>query len=110
MANGHARYLRSNMTDAERKLWRRLRYSSLGYRFRRQHPLGAYVVDFICLDRKLVIELDGGQHNMPPGIEHDARRTAWLNEAGYDVIRFWNTDVLTNIDGVLETILAKLKG
>ena len=110
MANERARNLRTNMTDAERKLWSRIRRSALGHRFRRQHPLGPYVVDFVCLDRRLVIEVDGGQHNSPDGIEKDQRRTAWLNDAGYRVLRFWNTDVLKNMEEIVETVFAALEG
>ncbi|PKP72417.1 MAG: hypothetical protein CVT83_00180 [Alphaproteobacteria bacterium HGW-Alphaproteobacteria-5] len=108
MANEHARHLRREQTEAEAKLWSRLRRDALGHSFRRQHPIGPYIVDFVCLDLKLVIEADGGQHNEIRAA-HDAKRTAWLEERGYEVIRFWNPDILRNIDGVLETILDVLE-
>ncbi len=95
------------MTDAELRLWSRLRGDQLGgYRFRRQAPMGAYIVDFVCLRARLVVELDGGQH--ATAAERDERRTAWLESRGFKVLRFWNTDVLRNPDGVLETISASL--
>jgi very-short-patch-repair endonuclease len=102
----HAAPLRRNATDAEAALWLELRGRRLeGFKFKRQWTLGAYIVDFCCLERRLVVELDGGQHNEA----RDARRTAWLEGLGFRVIRFWNNDVLTNMDGVLETILLTLK-
>ena len=107
MANERARRLRRNQTDAEARLWSRLRRNALGVSFRRQHPLDPYIVDFVCLEARLIIEADGGQHNEERA-EHDARRTAWLREHGYDVLRFWNNDILSNTDGVIEVILGKL--
>jgi BirA family biotin operon repressor/biotin-[acetyl-CoA-carboxylase] ligase len=107
MANERARALRRNLTDAERKLWHALRRDALGVNFRRQHPIGNYIVDFVCLDRKLVIEADGGQHAEAQAA-HDAARTAWLEQQGYEVLRFWNTDILTNIEGVVDVIRSKL--
>ena len=86
----------------ERRLWRALRELPTESRFRRQHPIGPYVVDFACPSRKLAIELDGGQHALRP--ERDALRTAELARRGYRVIRFWNNDVLTNADGVLSLL------
>lgn len=97
------------MTDAEKRLWGRLRKEALGYDFRRQHPLGPYVVDFVCLERKLVVEVDGGRHNLQPGLESDALRTGWLNERGYKVLRFWNNDALLRTDDVIETIWHALR-
>ena len=103
MASESARRLRANMTEAERKLWALLRRKQLqGFRFRRQVPLGRYVADFACMSAQLVVELDGGQHT--ERTEHDERRTAWLKSVGYRVLRFWNGEVFTNADGVLETI------
>lgn len=100
-----ARRLRRNQTDAERYLWFKLRNSRLGgLKFRRQMSLNGFVVDFCCPDAKLVIELDGGQHAQQS--EQDSRRTKNLEESGYFVLRFWNNDVLRNIDGVLEEILS----
>jgi very-short-patch-repair endonuclease len=102
-----ARRLRRAMTDAETVLWRRLRDGQLdGIKFRRQVPLGGYVLDFYCEAEKLVVEVDGGQHADNPG--PDAVRTAWLESCDCRVIRFWNHDVLQNVDGVLETILMTL--
>jgi very-short-patch-repair endonuclease len=100
-----ARQLRRNATDTERILWRALR-EKLPYKFRRQHPVGERVVDFACPARKLAIELDGGQHAEQAAV--DAVRTTELAEHGYRVIRFWNNDVLENLDGVLESIRASL--
>ncbi|MBS7459040.1 endonuclease domain-containing protein [Coralloluteibacterium stylophorae] len=98
-----ARTLRRNMTDAERRLWSRLRANQLaGHRFRRQHPLGPYIVDFACIESRLVVELDGGQHLDSPA---DARRDAWLRQHGFHVLRFWNDDALLRTDAVLEHIL-----
>ncbi len=82
-------------------MWRALRDSALPYKFRRQHPVGRRIADFACPARKLVIELDGGQHADSVG---DATRTAEFTTHGYRVIRFWNSDVLENLDGVMETI------
>jgi very-short-patch-repair endonuclease len=92
------------MTDAERKLWHALRNRQLdGLKFRRQHPFGRYVLDFLCEERRLAIELDGGQHTA----DGDVSRTAWLSDRGIRVLRFWNNDVLSNLSGVLETISAE---
>ncbi len=108
MTTARARHLRRNSTDAERRLWSKLRHRQIdGFRFRRQAPLGAFYVDFICLERKLVIEIDGGQHAIEQAA--DDRRTAWLEQEGYRVIRFWNNDVLSNTEGVVETIAAALR-
>jgi very-short-patch-repair endonuclease len=103
-----ARSLRVNQTDAEARIWSRLRNRGLGgARFRRQIAVDPYIVDFICTDRKLIIELDGGQH--AEQVEADAERTRFLEARGYRVLRFWNNDVLTNTEGVLEVILAELE-
>jgi very-short-patch-repair endonuclease len=103
-----ARRLRSNSTDAEQHLWHRLRSRQLaGFKFVRQGPIGSYVVDFVCREHRLIIELDGGQHATDP---RDRIRELWLRERGYTVIRFWNNDVLRNIEGVLETITNALHG
>lgn len=77
-----------------------------GFKFRRQHPIGRYIVDFVCLEEKLIVEADGGQHNEST---NDSARTAWLASKGYRVIRYWNNEILTNTDGVLEAILVALK-
>ena len=100
-----ARQLRRNQTDAEKVLWQKLRtLRCQGGRFRRQHPIGSYIVDFCCLEASLIIELDGGQHNEVPVLEADANRNQWLKERGYTVMRFWNNDVLSNLEGVISAI------
>jgi very-short-patch-repair endonuclease len=102
-----ARRLRRDQTDAERKLWLRLRDRRLnGWKFKRQVPIDRYVADFCCPDGRLIIELDGGQHS--ERTEADAKRTAVLESCGYLVLRFWNNDVMKNMDGVLEEIVATL--
>ena len=107
MANERARALRGNLTDAERRLWNHLRRKQIdGHRFRRQVPIGPYIADFVCLDAKLVIEVDGGQHN--DNAHNDARRTALIEAQGFRVLRFWNNDVLGNTEGVLEVIRQSL--
>src|SRR3954468_22693330 len=99
--------LRAEMTDAEKKLWRHLRGRQLECRqFRKQVEIGDYVVDFCCLKARLVIEVDGGQHDARAA--QDEARTKWLNAQGYRVIRFWNNEVLQNIDGVLQEIVRVL--
>ena len=101
-----AKTLRSNMTDAERKLWSHIRDRQLlGFKFVRQLPVGPFVADFVCREADLIIELDGGQHAENA---RDDQRTAALAQHGYAVLRFWNSDVLTNIDGVLEAIAEHL--
>ena len=105
-----ARRLRRDQTDAEKTLWTRLRSKQLkGAKFRRQQPIGPYIVDFIDFDSRLVVEIDGGQHNEEKMINKDEDRTMWLIERGYQVLRFWDNEVLQNIDGVLEKILTTLK-
>jgi very-short-patch-repair endonuclease len=94
--------LRVNMTDAEKKLWRALRSRNLALKSRRQVPLGPYVVDFVCLDSKLIVEVDGGQHATSAT---DGRRDQYFADRGYRVLRFWNNDVLSNLEGVLASIL-----
>ncbi len=99
-----ARQLRKNSTRAERKLWRYLRSRSLaGYKFVRQEPIGPYVVDFVCRERRLVIEVDGGQH---ADNARDVVRERWLVAHRYRVLRFWNNEVVENIEGVWDTIFA----
>ena len=102
----HAAPLRRLATDAERLLWSRLRDRRLGVKFRFQHSLGPFVADFVCLQRKLIVEADGGQH-IP---QADRARTAYLRKCGFRILRFWNHDILENIDGVVETILIILEG
>ena len=90
------------MTDAEQRLWYRLRAHRLsGASFRRQFPIGRYIVDFVCLDARVIVELDGGQH--ADSIK-DAARDGWLRSQGSKVLRFWNNDVLSNTNGVVQTI------
>ncbi|MBN2494101.1 MAG: endonuclease domain-containing protein [Deltaproteobacteria bacterium] len=103
MRRDRARQLRKDMTDAERALWARLRRRQvLGRKFRRQQPLGEYIVDFVCLEPKLVIEVDGGQHAQME--DYDAQHTAWLEGQGFQVLRFWNHEVLAELDAVLQAI------
>ena len=100
MASIKARELRVFSTDAERRLWSALRRRRLqNYKFRRQHPVGRFILDFACVEHRLVIEAHGGQHG---GSADDERRKGWR------VIRFWNNEILTNIEGVTDTILAEL--
>ena len=104
-----ARQLRRKQTDAEKALWFRLRNRQLeGVRFRRQQPIGPYIVDFVAWERKLVVEIDGGQHDEEEVMRRDEARTAWLKDKSYEVLRFWNNDVLSNLEVVLETITAAL--
>ena len=98
------------MTDAERVLWRELRSRQLaGYKFRRQQPLGRYIVDFVCLEKRFVIELDGGQHARNDQACYDSQRTLWLEENGYRVLRFWNHDVLQSIEAIKQAIFHALQ-
>ncbi len=110
MANQRARSLRKRMSDGERKLWHRLRANQVeGLRFRRQHPIGSYIVDFVCLEKLLIVEVDGGHHAEPEQIEHDRRRDHWLSTEGYRVVRIPSIDVFQNIDGVMDGIWAELQ-
>ena len=107
MPNENARRLRRDATDAERRLWSALRDRRLsGYRFRRQFPIGRFIVDFACTKHRLIVEADGSQH---ADSESGRERTAWLEEQGWRVLRFWNNDVLTNTNGVVETVLKELQ-
>ncbi|MHB1381499.1 MAG: endonuclease domain-containing protein [Thermoleophilia bacterium] len=102
-----SRNLRKNSTDAERILWRRLRARQLaGYRFRRQQPVGKYIVDFVCFEKRLIIEVDGGQHAEQAAA--DSIRDNWLESQGFLVLRVWNNDAISNTDGVLELILSTI--
>ena len=104
---GRARQLRKTQTDAELRLWKLLRNRGTAeYKFRRQHALGSYFLDFVCLEKKLVIEVDGSQHFAQ--IAYDEKRTAWLVQSGYRVLRFWDNDVLTQTDAVMQTIFDAL--
>src|SRR5260370_36278070 len=103
MPNENARRLRRDATDAERRLWSALRDRRLsGYRFRRQFPIGRFIVDFACTKHRLIVEADGSQH---ADSESDRERTAWLQEQGWRVLRFWNNGVLTNTHGLFQTVL-----
>ncbi len=103
-----ARDLRRNPTAAERKLWDALRRRQIdGHRFRRQEVIGTYIVDFVCRPARLIVELDGGQHDARASA--DAMRTGDLERLGYRVLRFWNDDVLRNMEGVLQTITKALR-
>lgn len=98
--------LRNHATDAERLLWQHLRGQQLGAKFRRQHPFNNYVLDFVCLERKLAVELDGGQHS--EAIAEDEARTRELQTAGFRVLRFWNNQVFQETEAVIETIMAAI--
>lgn len=110
MAETRAQTLRKTATDAERILWSALRdFKRFGLHFRRQAPIGRYIVDFACHRSKIVVELDGSQHAKGQAIEYDSKRTAFLNSRGYRVLRFWNTDVIENLHGVCDAIHAAAK-
>lgn len=103
-----AKRMRTDATDAERKMWQMLRAGRLqAHKFRRQQPLGDYIVDFVCFERRLIVEIDGGQHL--DNVESDALRTTWLESQGYRVKRYWNHDVLKQPDAVTEDILRALE-
>ena len=100
-----ARKLRKNLTSQEKILWQLFRnHQFYGYEIRRQSPIGKYIVDFVCRKKKIIIELDGGQHNSPDNILADAERTIYLESKGYKVVRFWNNEVTNNIDGVYKKL------
>ena len=101
-----ARDLRKNSTDVERHLWYHIRANRLGFKFKRQAPIGEYIVDFVCLEKRLIIELDGGQH-MDNKI-YDMKRTDWLMAHGFKVLRFWNNDVFQQTSSILEVIMNAL--
>jgi very-short-patch-repair endonuclease len=102
-AGARARTLRQNMTDAERQVWQILRAQQMkGHRFRRQVPIGRYIADFVCHEARLIVEIDGGQHDrLSP---REAERSGFLQNQGYRILRFWNNEVVANLDGVHETI------
>jgi very-short-patch-repair endonuclease len=106
MLTTFARKLRQDPSDAEKYLWRKLRGNNLGVKFLRQAVIGRYIVDFACFEKKVVVEVDGGQHCQS---QQDMARDAWLSSQGFKVLRFWNNDVLGNRDGVLEEIEKYLK-
>ncbi|MDD4962614.1 MAG: endonuclease domain-containing protein [Gallionella sp.] len=103
----YAKTLRSHQTDAELQLWYHFRaHRFLDFKFKRQKPIGNYIVDFVCLEKKLIVELDGGQHGGQ--MQYDQVRDAWLRDQGYQVLRFWNNDVMQQLESVLEAILIAL--
>jgi very-short-patch-repair endonuclease len=105
-----ARELREEATRAERALWWRLRDRQIrGAKFRRQHPIAEYIVDFVALEHRLVVELDGGQHAVEPIQSRDAERTKKIEAEGFRMLRFWNPEVLDNLEGVLEEIATWLE-
>ena len=108
MTTSRARQLRARQTDAERKLWFLLRDRRLnGAKFRRQVPIGKYIADFVCQEAKLIVELDGGQHE--DQVEYDTARSEWLAGVGYRVLRIWNNDLTENEEGVLTAIYNELE-
>ena len=109
MANQIARRLRKTLTPQEVKVWNHLRsWRKRGFHFRRQAPRKGYIVDFVCLKHGLAVEIDGGQHNLKAHADADEKRDLTLERAGFRVLRFWNSDVDSNLDGVLQTIDAAL--
>jgi very-short-patch-repair endonuclease len=110
MANERARALRKSKTSAEVKLWRELRaLKPRGYKFRQQAPVDRYIVDFLCLSHRLVIEVDGATHGTQEEIAQDRRREAFLRAQGFFVLRFWNSAVYENTEGVMDMIVATLE-
>lgn len=103
-----ARALRNNPTEVEKLLWRQLRMWQLdGYKFRRQQPIGNYIVNFVCFEKRLIVEVAGGQH--AEQTRYDAERDDWLRAQGFVVLRFWNNEVVDNIEGVTEKIYQSLQ-
>jgi adenine-specific DNA-methyltransferase len=106
MKHEFARKLRREQTHAEHRLWSALRNRHLGdHKFRRQQPIGPYIVDFVCFEARLIVELDGDQHDRPEAIAYDALRTAFLKSRGFRVLRFWNRDMDQSADSVVHAIL-----
>jgi very-short-patch-repair endonuclease len=106
-----AKKLRANATPHERTLWRALKELPIeGTHFRRQAPIGPYVVDFLCPAKHLIVEVDGGHHNDDATAKRDSERQAWLEQEGYRVIRFWNSDITGDLNAVLERIYVELYG
>lgn len=100
-----ARTLRKNQTDAEKLLWSKLRDRRLaGVKFRRQQRVGSFIVDFVCLEKKIIIEVDGSQHNTEFGKKNDAKRLAWLRNEGFTILQFWNNEVFKQLEDTLEKI------
>jgi very-short-patch-repair endonuclease len=110
LANENARALRKRLTPQEAKLWVKLReLKPLGFHFRRQAPIGRHVVDFVSFNSRIVIEIDGGQHGLPEGARSDRERDTFLKSQGFNILRYWNSDVDENLEGVIENIVAMLK-
>jgi very-short-patch-repair endonuclease len=110
MANEYARHLRRNRTSAERRLWRELRQlKQIGCKFRQQVPIDHFIVDFACLSKRLIVEVDGGTHSTDREVSRDERRERYLKEQGFRVLRVWNSDVRENISGVMDTIVGALE-
>jgi len=106
----YARALRKKMTDSEMLLWSRIRKKQLlGAQFYRQSPIEGFIVDYLCPSAKLIIEVDGGQHNLPEQIERDRKRDGALHDLGYKVLRFSDRDVLLNIQGVVEALCREME-
>ena len=101
--------LRNNSTKEEIILWQSLKQKQLGVKFRRQQPIGKYIADFVCFEKKIIIELDGGQHNESSNIEKDKMRDLFFNQNGFKVVRFWNNEIHQNLDGVIEKIQTEIK-
>ncbi|MBI5408094.1 MAG: endonuclease domain-containing protein [Nitrospirae bacterium] len=103
-----AKNLRKQTTDTEQVLWKYLRAKRMyGFKFKRQQPIGKYIVAFVCFERKIIIELDGGQHTQPEQIRKDRERDRWFEQQGYEVLRYWDNEVLKNTREVLEVIWEK---
>ena len=110
MANEQARTLRKTMSQSERELWRALRAKQIdGLRFRRQHPIGRYIADFVCLERRLIVEVDGGHHTNEQQMLHDKARDHWLASEGYRVLRIPSIELFGNFEGVVDSIWATLQ-
>jgi very-short-patch-repair endonuclease len=108
LINVHARAMRKNPTEAERLLWYALRGKKMGVKFRRQHPIDdTYIVDFICTAKRLIIELDGGQHAQS---NEDVARALYLQHRGYKILRFWDSDIICSLDSCLEIVTAVIQG
>src|SRR5262245_14765911 len=108
MKTARARELRGKLTDAEQRLWQKLRRRQVGgVKFRRQQPIGEFIVDFVCFERRVIVEVDGGQHAEQR--KYDEQRTRWLESKGYRVLRFWNNDVLAHTDAVAQALLDALE-
>jgi very-short-patch-repair endonuclease len=108
MEKNRARELRKNLTDAEKMLWNHIRLRQMGdYKFRRQQPIGKYIVDFVCLEKRLIIEVDRGQHDEQS--PYDSNRDSWLISQGYRILRFWNNQIFGELEAVKETIFETLK-